>query len=191
MRKLTSALAIGAVIAAAGGTALVARAETSGPGVGPSFMLGHMAPGMMGMRGGPQGIGVGDPSTHLAALKRDLGINPEQAAAWDAYAKVVQDSATQMLATRKGIDMDAVHSMSSQDRQAFMTKMRDQHEQAFGALKTAAETLLPSLDDAQKAKAKNELPGLVAHASRTMHHAGMGMMGGLPMMGGPFGPETR
>ena len=190
MRKLTTALAIGAIIAAAGGIGLVARAETSGPGYGPPFMHGHMGPSMMGMRGGPQANGFGDPSTHLAALKTDLGIKPEQAAAWDAYAKVVQDTAAQMRATRKGIDMGAVHSVSPQDRQALMTKMRDQHEQAFGPLKTAAQALLPSLDDAQKAKAKAELPGLAAHGPRMMQHAGMGLMDGMPMMGGPIGPES-
>lgn len=183
MRTLTKALAIGAVIAGTAGVGFVASAETAGPGFGPPFMHGQMGPGMMGMRGGTQGHGFGDPATHLATLKTDLDIRPEQAAAWDAYAKVVQDTATQMQAARKGIDMDAIHSMSPQDRQAFMTRMHDQREQAFTTLKTAANALLPTLDDAQKAKAQTELPGLALHGPAMMQHA--------DMMGGPMGPDVR
>ncbi|MDR3535445.1 MAG: Spy/CpxP family protein refolding chaperone [Acetobacteraceae bacterium] len=141
-------------------------------------MQGNMGGGMMGMRGDHHAFGFGDPSAHLATLKTDLGIKPEQTAAWDTYAKVVQDTAQQMQATRQGIDRDAVRSMSPQDRQAFMTKMRDQHVQAFATVKTAAQTLLPSLDDAQKAKAQSELPGLAAQGRHMMRHVGMGMMGG-------------
>ncbi len=133
MRKITKALAIGTMIAAAGGISLVAMAETSGPGFGPHAMHGRMDPGMiMGMQGS------GDPSAHLAALKTELGIKPEQEAAWDAYAKVIQDTSAQMQATRKQIDMTAVQGMSPQDRQGFMSGMRGQHEQGFATLKTAA-----------------------------------------------------
>lgn len=191
MRKLTKILAIGAVIAGAAGIGLVAKAETSGPGFGPPFMHGHMGPGMMGMRGGAQAHGFGDSSAHLATLKTDLGIKPEQAAAWDAYAKVVQDTAAQMQAMHKGIDMGPIHGIAPQDHQAFMTKMHDQREQTFSALKAAAQVLLPSLDDDQKVKAQTELPGLAAYAPRMMQHAGMGMMGRTPMMGGPIGPNAR
>ena len=51
------------------------------------------------------------------------------------------------------------------------------HEKAFQAVKTAAETLQAVLDDAQKAKAKDVLPGLAEHRPGTMRHAGMGAHG--------------
>jgi len=192
MRKFTKALAIGAIAAAVGGIGLTAMAETSGPGSGPAVMGGHMGSGMMGMTGGPRQHDFGDPAAHLAALKTDLGIRPEQAAAWDSYAKVVQDTATQMRAARGNMDMNAIHDMSPQDRSAFMTTRHEAHEQAFGTVKTAAEALLPSLDDAQKAKARTELPGLATRGPGGMRQAGMGMMGhGKGMMQGPMGGGPR
>lgn len=191
MRKVNKVLAIGAMVAAAAGVGLVARAETPGPGFGPSGMHGAMGPGMMGMQGGPRGHGFGDPSAHLAALKADLGIKPDQAAAWDTYAKVAQDTAEQMRATRSAVDPDAVRAMSPQDRQAFMTSMHVGREKAFATLATAARTLLPSLDDAQKAKAQDELPGLAVNGPGMMRHTGMGMIGGGPMMGVPTAPGSR
>ena len=91
---------IGTILLAVGGIGGAAMAETTGPGFDPPFMHGlmgqAMGPGMMWMRGGAQGQGFGDPAARLTALKTDLGIRPEQASAWDAYAKVVQDTATQI-----------------------------------------------------------------------------------------------
>jgi hypothetical protein len=185
MRKITKVLAIGGVVAAVGGIGLAAMAETSGPGFGPPFMRGHMGPGMMGPQSGPQAAGFAD----LAALKAELAIKPEQAAAWDAYVKVVRDTTAQMQAK---MDMNAMHGMSSQDRDAFMTTQRDQHDQAFGTVKSAAEALLPSLDDSQKAKARTSLPGLASRGPAMMQHAGMPLMGhGMGMMQGPMGGATR
>lgn len=191
MRKVNKILAIGAMVAAAAGVGLIARAETPAPGAGPSFMHGDMGPGMMGMQGGPRGHDFGDPSAHLATLKTDLGIKPDQAAAWDTYAKVAQDTAEQMRAARNEIDRDVVRGMSPQDRQAFMTSIHERRANAFATLATAAQALLPSLDDAQKVKAQDELPGLTAHGPHMMRHAGMGMMGGGPMMGVPTAPGGR
>ena len=189
MRNITKALAICTMVAATGGVSLVAMAETSGPGSGPHAMHGHMGRGMMtGMRGS------GDPSARLASLKTELDIRPEQEEAWNAYAKVMQDNSAQMQATRKQIDMTAVQSMSPQDRQGFMTGMREQREQRFATLKTAAQALLPSLDAVQKAKAQNDLPGLREHGRRmtqSMQGVGRGMRGGMGMMGGPTGPAAR
>ena len=188
MRKITKVLAIGAVVAAVGGVGLTAMAETSGPGFGRSLMHGHMGPGMMDMGGGPQARSFGDPAAHLDALKTQIGIKPEQAAAWDAYAKVVQDTAVQRQATRTTRDMNAIHGMSPEERSAFMTAQREQHEQAFGKVKAAAEALLPSLDDAQKAKAQTTLPGLATRGRAGTQQAGMPMMlHGMGMMQGPMG----
>jgi hypothetical protein len=60
--------------------------------------------------------------------------------------------------------------MSDQDREAFMTQMRDRHAKVA----EAAGTLLTSLDDTQKTKAKEILPGLVSHGPGMMRHGGMG-----------------
>ncbi len=176
MRQITKVLAIGAFIVAVGGMGLVANAQTTGAAA-PHASQG-CGGGMMGGHGGHHAFGFGDPAARLATLKADLKIKPEQTAAWDAYAKVVQDTAQQMQAARGGVDRDAVHAMYPQDREAVMTKMRVQHEQALATVKTAAQTLLPSLDDAQKTTAQNELPGLAAHGPHMKHHAGIGIKNG-------------
>lgn len=185
MRQITKALMIGTVIAAVGGIGLGAMAQPSGPGYGAPCMDGHRGHGMMGM-----GRGFHDPAAHLEALKTELGIKPEQAAAWDAYAKVVQDTAAQMTANRTKMDMNAIHAMPNKERAAFISDQMDLHDQAFGKVKAAAEALLPSLDDAQKAKAREELPGLAARGPGGMRHAGMPMMGGGMMMG-PMDGDSR
>jgi hypothetical protein len=69
--------------------------------------------------------------------------------------------------------------MSDQDRQTFMTQMREQHTQAFEPVKAAAEKLLTALDDTQKTKAREILPGLAEH--------GPGMSGHGPMQHGGDG----
>lgn len=180
MRKITKILGVGAAVAVAGTIGWHAMAQAPGHS-GPHGM--GMGPGMMmGMhRGhGPMAGGFADPAGHLASLKAELGITAPQQAAWDAYAKAVQETAAAMQARRQGMDMTAMHSMSDQDRQAFMTRMREQHEQAFQRVKAAAETLLTTLDNTQKTKAKEILPGLAAHGPGMMHHAGMGPGGMHP-----------
>ncbi len=180
MRKITKALAIGTVVAAVGGIGLAAMAETSGPSGGPPFMHGHMGPGMMGMGNGPQRHGFSDPAAHLATLKTDLGIKPEQATAWDAYAKVVQDTAAQMQAIRGSIDFDKLRTMSWNDHLAYMGQLHDRQATAFKSVQAAATTLLAALDDTQKAHVL--LPSL--------EYFGPGMMGsygGSPMMGPGYG----
>jgi hypothetical protein len=201
MKNITKALAIGTVILAAGGIGVAAMAETSGPSFDPPFMHGQMrmgmmgqgmGPAMMGMRSGAQGQGFGDPTARLAALKTEIGITPQQSAAWDTYAKLVQDTAAQMHASREKIDPNAVRAMSPQDRTTFMTTQWELRDKAFGTVKTAAETLLASLDDAQKAKAQTSLPGLAAAGPAGMQQAGMPMMRhGMGMMMGPMGGVAR
>ncbi len=56
----------------------------------------------------------------------------------------------------------------------------EQHETAFLPVKAAAERLLTALDDTQKTKANEILPGLAAHGPGMMHHAGMGPGGMYP-----------
>ena len=64
--------------------------------------------------------------------------------------------------------------MNPADRFAFVTKMREQGQKQFEAVKTAATELLTTLDDSQKAKATDILPGLAAFGSPMMRGADMG-----------------
>jgi hypothetical protein len=181
MRNLTKALAIGTVLAAVGGIGVAAMAQTTGPGFGPGMMMGH------GMMGGTQRQGFGNPAARLAAVKADFAITPQQNAAWDAYAKVVQDTATAMRASREKMNPDTIRAMSPQDRGTFLNAQWEQRDKAFASVKGAATTLLASLDDAQKAKANAELPGLAARGPMGMQQGDMPMMGhgmGMGPMGG-------
>ena len=65
-----------------------------------------------------------------------------------------------MKTTRESVDPEAVSKMSPADRYAFVSKMREQGQKRFGAVKTAADELLAILDATQKAKANDILPGL-------------------------------
>jgi hypothetical protein len=199
----TKALAIGGIAVAAalvGGWAL-AQTVSPGPGdFGPPFMhgqgadgmghgmMGHMGNGMghgmmkghgmmqgMGpgmMHGGP-GLAVADPA-QIDTLKAELGITPAQEQAWSKYAKAVQDAAAAMKTTREGFHPQAVSKMNPADRFAFVTKMREHGQTQFEAVKTAATELLGTLDDSQKAKATDILPGLAAFGPPMMRGADMG-----------------
>lgn len=171
-------LVIGSIAAATvlvGGWAL-AQSPGYGPGgmqgMGPG-MHGQMGPGMHsqmgqgmhgqmgpGMHGGP-GLTQFDPA-QIDTLKTELGITAAQEPAWTKYAKAIQDAAAAMQTTRAGVDPDAVSKMSPQDRFAFVTKIREQRQKQFETVQTAANELLTTLDDAQKAKARDTLPGLAS-----------------------------
>ena len=184
MKTITKALAAGTLLAALGGGVLVAKADGFGPGM--------MGGGMMGMRGGQGAAAWGDPATRLGALKSELGIRPEQTASWDGYTKAVQDGVARMQALRSGINPDAMRAKSPADRDAFIATMRSEREQNLATMQKAAQALLPVLDEAQKAKAQQELPGL-AQAGWGPHRVagmgmGMGMGGGMGMMRGGAGP---
>jgi hypothetical protein len=196
MRK--SLLLIGAAATAtllAGGWAL---AQSHGPGFGPPFMRGEshggmgpgmmmqhmgrgMGPGMMqhdgpgmgpgAMHGGP-GSTFADP-TQIDNLKSELGIAPAQEAAWTKYATALQEAAAAMRTTREGVDPSTVSKLSPADRFAFVSKIREQAQRQFETVQTAANELLATLDDEQKAKAQEVLPGL-AFGPGTMHGARMG-----------------
>jgi hypothetical protein len=184
---------IGAGVAAVCVAALGAYAMAQGgPGHG-RMGMGH---GMMGhgpMQGGMMGPGhgqrmgqSGDPAARLTAAKGEIGIKAEQTAAWDTYAKVVTEVAAERRQVREKIDRDAVQKMTVQERRAFRDSMIKQRDAAQDKVKAAAETLLAQLDEAQKAKAKNVLPGL----AEAGHGGGMrqGMMGG---QGGGHGMGGR
>ena len=135
--------------------------------------MGGHGPGMMkgkgpGMMHGP-GAALADPA-QIETLKGELGITAAQEAAWSKYAKAVQDAAATMKTTRESVDPGAVSGMTPADRFAFVTKMREEGQKQFAAITTAANELLAALDDTQKAKATNILPGL-AFGPGPMHGA--------------------
>ncbi len=190
------------VITAAGGVALLAAgwafAQSQGSGFGPPFMRGQgpgggMGPGMMWhmgsgmvppmmqhMRGamGPGMMGPAGPGfpfadqVQLDKLKAELAITSAQDAAWTKYTKTLQGAAATMKATR-----ESATQAKPQDRFAFASKMREQGQKQFEAVKSAANELLVKLNDAQKTKAEQILPGLAF---------GPGMMHGAFAGGPPF-----
>jgi hypothetical protein len=127
---------------------------------------------------------IGDPAARIATLRAELGIKPEQQTAWDAYVKVVTETAGAARTRAAEVSPDAVRKMEPKDREAFITGMQQDRQKRFGAVKAAAETLLAALDDTQKAKARESLPGLVTAG----HGPGMqhGMMGQSKGMGPPW-----
>jgi LTXXQ motif family protein len=179
----TRALAISAIVATTVFAAGWAVAQSVGPGgFGPPFMHGNgsdgMGPGMMkgmrhGMGPGMKGVehrpgmmkemrhgapyqGFADPA-RIDALKAELAITPAQELAWTKYAKAVQDAATTIKTARDSVDPDVVSKMTPADRFAFVTKMREEGQTQFGAVKTAADELLATLDATQRAKATDTL----------------------------------
>jgi hypothetical protein len=150
MKTTTKILTTGAAIAILGAMGAYAFAQ-QGPGFGPGMMgMGHSM--MTGEGHGHMTGGFGDPAEHLDAVKNEIGIKPEQQAAWDAYSKTVQETAA---------------------------AMRKQRQEGPEKIRTAAETLMATLDDAQKAKANEMLPGVAGHDPGMRH----GMMRGHGMHG--------
>ena len=177
------ALVIGGVAAATflvGGWAL-AQSTGHGPagmrGMGGmhgqmgSGMHGQMEPGMhhqmdAGMR---RQMGSGPPGGHgqtqfdparLETLKTELGITVAQETAWTEYAKAVEVAATAAKTTRETVDPSTVDKLSPAERFTAVTKIREQAQKQHEAVRTAADELLAALNDTQKAKAKEILPGL-------------------------------
>ena len=184
------AVAVGLV----GGWALAQTAGEGSRGMGPGMMQ-HMGSGMgpgMGEHGMGHGMmqgmghGMGPGTMHgapgaafadaedIGELKAELGITPAQEQAWSKYAKAVQDATAATEATRGSIDRQAVSKMSPADRYAFVSKMREQRQQQVDAVKTAANELLATLDDNQKAKAADILPGLATFGPAAMRGADVG-----------------
>jgi len=178
-------LAAAAALAAVAGTYAVTAFAQDHKSFGPPFMHGAGPHGMMGKHGSPMAGAVTD-TTRLDSLKKEIGITAAQDPAWTAYAKTLQDSAGVMKSRHRSMDMGKMHAMSEKDREAMMAGMREQGQKAFQTVKAAAEKLLAALDETQKTKARETLPGLRA--------AGPGMMGHHGMHGpgmGPGGPHHK
>ncbi|MEX2449621.1 MAG: Spy/CpxP family protein refolding chaperone [Rhodospirillales bacterium] len=114
------------------------------------------------------------------ALKKTIGITEDQEEAWATYAKVLKSTVDTMRSKHEGVDKSAVRAMSDEDRQAFRTAMQKQGQETHATLKAAADKLIAFLDDEQKTKAKQTLPGLKDHAAGQKH---VGKMGGANMRG--------
>jgi hypothetical protein len=122
--------------------------------------------------GGAPGAIFGD-TEQFETLKKEIGITAAQEPAWTKYTKAIQDAAAAMKTAREGVNPDTLGKSNPQDRFAAVTKMREQGQKQFETVKTAANELLATLDDTQKAKARQTLPGL-AFGPGTQHAAGMG-----------------
>lgn len=148
-----------------------------GPGMMHGMMAGRMGPGMMHGMMGPGmmsgGLAFTD-SARMDALKADLAIKPEQEAVWNKYAMALKDAAETMKAAFETADKD-LKDAGPQDHFTQMTKFRELGQTQFKSVESAANELLVTLDDAQKAKAQASLPGL-AFGPGVMH----GRAGGSP-----------
>jgi len=194
MSKTTKTVSIVAGVVALGllGTYAVAQQV---PEFGHGRMgMGHgMGPGMMkgmgagGMNHGPRMGNLGDPASRLATLKTELGIKPEQTEAWDAYAKIVTETAQERRDYAQHVDRDAIRNMKPEERQQHFTAMQMQREAAQAKVRAAAEALLAKLDETQNTKAQSALPGL-ATAGPGMQFGMMGVQGAGHGGGRGMGP---
>jgi len=182
MSKTSKTIGILSGVAALGLVGAYAFAQ-QGPGFGPGRMgMGPgMGPGMMMKGRGPMMGNFGDPASRLATLKTELDIKLEQTAAWDAYAKVVTATGTEQRDHARHIDPSAMRNMKPEERQQHFTAMQSQREAAQAKVKAAAEALVATLDDTQKAKAGTSLPGLATAGPGTMGGQGMGPGAGRGM----------
>lgn len=109
-------------------------------------------------RMGAPGAGPID-ATRLDTLKTQIGVKPEQEAAWTTYSTAVKEAADLFRTRRESMDHEAVQKLAPADRFAFVNAQRDQARQQFDKVSAAAKDFTATLDDAQKAKAR-DLPGL-------------------------------
>lgn len=147
-----------------------------GRGMGPAMMQqggAGFGPGMgAGMMYGGFGQMFADPG-QIDRLKSELGITPAQERAWTDYANAVKDAADKMTAMHESMYAEAVRDWSPADRFAFMTSTREELHTQFQTVQAAVNELLATLDDTQKAKAQERLPGL-AFGPGMMNAAHMG-----------------
>jgi hypothetical protein len=191
MKTHTKVLAIGAAALLAGGLGWTAVAGTiTAPGSAGSSM--HMPyPGGMGSMGGMMGTDTGmmgggmmgsgmmtedfaDPSATLPTIKKELAISEAQGPAWDAYATALKNSVASFSTMGKTAVASGMYADTTGQRA--MDQFCHQHLQAAQALKSAAEKLVATLDEAQKEKAQKILPGF-AFGGQLMMGQMMDMMG--------------
>lgn len=161
-------------------------------GLGAARTLALAAPGQVApttttaATGAPCGMGaamIGNPAARLSSWNTELGIRPNQQAAWDGYAKAVTVLATSMQAARVSMTSGTMSDAT------VMQNFAKLHTQNFTAVQRAAQTLLARLDPTQAGKARTLLPGLATPRFAMMQAmmTGGGMMGGGKMGGGMMG----
>lgn len=133
-------------------TAIAAPVALAQPGPGAGSGMGPG--GGYGMMGGGWNV-----ATYLTGLKQELGITAAQEPAWKAYADTVTGVGEQMQALHQTM-FESMGTASWEERRNLMNAMFDARKQAFQMVQEAADTLLPHLTEAQRARAKTELPGL-------------------------------
>lgn len=143
-------------------------------GMGRGMMEGmhhDLGPGMMHSMGPRMKQGRADQTfsdpARLDALKAELAITPAQQSAWTKYAKAVQTAASAVKTGRENVDPEVVSKMTPADRFAFVSKMRAQRQTQLEVVKAAAEELLVTLDETQKATAADILTGLAFGLGQT------------------------
>lgn len=149
----TSGLAVGPGTGWRAGDCPRAELQYQGPGMmGYHHRVGHRMGGYGYQQGGPGRI---DPTeVDLGKLKTGLGITAEQEAAWDAYAKALEQRAETVNAHRQAM-LGLTPSERVQAREDFRAGRVDQHTQVIEARDRLFETFTPE----QRAKAAG-LPGL-------------------------------
>jgi len=143
---------------------------------GPMRMMGGDCPmmGMMGrhmMRSGAADDDDGDDDMmphrprmramvdgRLAYLKSALEITDAQTAAWDAYAKAVEERVGTMQSMREGM-MQSMHGGTAIERMDVRIAGMEAMLESLKAMKPATEALYASLSDEQK-KTADELIGV-------------------------------
>ncbi len=171
--KILGATAMAGALLIVGTIAFAEGGRGNGNGRMSGMGQGHMEHGQMGQgHGGRMGQGHGrhgkgnrmgqhaDASERLKTVKSEIGIRAEQETAWETYAKVVTEISEERRSYRELIDRDAVHKMDPTDRQAFQKSMQEQRDASFAKVRAAADALIAQLDDVQKDKASQILPGL-------------------------------
>ncbi len=129
----------------------------AGPGPGMGMMHGGMGPGYGGRQGG--GVAQGT-EPWLAQMKTRLAITAAQEPAWQAYASLAADQASQMQATwaqhRQAMGADSTAPAMMSLRIGMMT----QRLAAMQALNGALTDLYAVLSPEQRATADRSLGGM-------------------------------
>lgn len=129
-------------------------------GTGGSGMMGGMGmmgSGMHGMMGQGMMNDVGPMMEgRLAYMKAELGINAEQTAAWDDYAKAVKARVASMQETHTEM-MKVMHSGSALERLDARTKAMESMVEGLKAVRPSIEALYKVLSADQRKKADSLL----------------------------------
>lgn len=126
-----------------------------GNGAGPAMMGGGMGPGMMAARMGPGMMSPEWMTAHLATLKTELKLTPDQEAAWTTFRDAMTGQMTAMQARHEQMNTDtakttlpdrmAQHSAFMQAGLAQMQAMRDTMNSFYAQLSPEQKAVLDKL----------------------------------------------